>query len=87
MSSGYYSGPIDLPASVDPMTQPLPKAAPATWPEREERVRWCYMNLTDGEAAKLYRLYRERFRFKDYERIERQEAKSLVPQKKDTRWP
>lgn len=77
---GYGFGapppPVDPP---DPMTQPLPKAAPATWPEREERVRWCYMNLTDGEAAKLYRLLRDRFRFKDYERIERLEAKSLAP--------
>lgn len=42
--------------STDPMNEPLPVKAPATWPERERRVQWCLENMTNGELSFLYRL-------------------------------
>lgn len=44
------------PSPPDPMAQPLPVAAPPTWKEREDRVRWCFENLTNGEHALLYKV-------------------------------
>jgi len=51
-----FSGLPDPPAPADPMTQPLPVAAPDTWRGREDRVRWCRENLTKGERALLVKL-------------------------------
>jgi hypothetical protein len=42
--------------AADPLTQPLPPAAPRTWAERERRVEWVVRNLTRGEHAMLYRI-------------------------------
>lgn len=41
---------------LDPLTQPLAVAAPATWAGRERRVEWMLRNFTKGEKALLYRL-------------------------------
>ena len=71
----------------DHLTAPLPVAAPATWKEREDRVAWVRHNLTMGERAKLYRLERDEFRFKDYQKIERAEERSLKPKEGLKLWP
>jgi hypothetical protein len=44
------------PLAPDPLALPLPTAAPATWPGREDRVAWVLAHLTPGEHAMLYRL-------------------------------
>lgn len=64
---------------IDPTTQPLPVAPPATWLGREERVAWCLRNLTSGEKARLYWLLHkaEDLRLDRCEYIAHQERKTL----------
>lgn len=65
---------------LDPLTQPLPVAAPAKWTERERRVEWCMRNLTRGEKALLYRMLHdtERLRLDQCAALERAERHTLT---------
>lgn len=47
---------VDDESAPDPLTQPLPVAAPGSWRAREDRVRWVLAHFTEGEKAKLYLL-------------------------------
>jgi hypothetical protein len=74
---------LDVPPTPDPMTQPLPVAAPRTWKAREDRVRWCNENLTSGEIALLIRLRADarptdgQIRRSDCDRVIADEKKTL----------
>jgi hypothetical protein len=64
---------------ADPMTQPLPLAPPATWTGREDRVRWCLENLTEGEQARLYQsLNRRGLKFDACDAIVAKERKACA---------
>jgi hypothetical protein len=56
IATKMFPGFSDIQPPPDPMTEPLPVAAPDTWAGRENRVRWLIVNLTNGEKALLYRL-------------------------------
>jgi len=63
---------------LDPLTQPLPIAAPPTWVGREDRVRWCRENLTPGEQALIVKLSY------DVDKVTRDKCDAVIAKEKKT---